>query len=185
MATSTRRRVSKDEWLARALEVLAAEGEGGIRVERLARDLGIAKSGFYWHFKDRRDLLNQVLDYWAYEYTDVVAQNRQIQRASPESRLYQIASTIRVHKLAKYDLSIRAWAENDATAAEAVAQVYQTRLDFIREAFRELGFRGDELEMRTRLYVCYHSWEVAMFGDDSERNLSRQQKLRLKMLTRM
>ncbi len=184
MAKSTRRRVSKDEWLARALEILAAEGEGGIRIERLARDLNIAKSGFYWHFKDRRDLLSKVLDYWAYEYTGVVAQNQQLARASPESRLNQAARMIRVHNLTKYDVSIRAWAEHDAMAAEAVAQVYQMRLGYLREAFSELGFRGDELEMRTRLYVCYHSWEAAMFGNDSERKLSRLQKLRIKLLTR-
>ncbi len=137
---------------------------GGIRIERLARDLNIAKSGFYWHFKDRKDLLNKVLDYWAYEYTSVVAQNPQLQRASPESRLNQAARMIRLHKLTKYDVSMRAWAEHDAMAAEAVAQVYQMRLAYIREAFRDLGFKGDELEMRTRLYVCYHSWETAMFG---------------------
>ena len=184
MAKNTHRRVSKDDWLAQALEILAAEGEGGIRVERLARDLHIAKSGFYWHFKDRRDLLSKVLDYWAYEYTGVVAQNQQLQRASPESRLNQAARLIRVHNLTKYDVSMRAWAERDAMAAEAVAQVYQMRLDYIREAFRELGFKGDELEMRTRLYVCYHSWEAATFGGESERKLARLQKLRIKLLCR-
>ncbi len=157
---------------------------GGIRIERLARDLNIAKSGFYWHFKDRRDLLSKVLDYWAYEYTSVVAQNPQLQRASPESRLNQAARMIRLHKLTKYDVSMRAWAEHDAMAAEAVAQVYQMRRGYIREAFSELGFKGAELEMRTRLYVCYHSWEAAMFGNDSEPKLSRLQKLRLKLLTR-
>jgi AcrR family transcriptional regulator len=184
MAKNTRGRVSKDDWLAQALEILAAEGEGGIRIERLARDLNIAKSGFYWHFKDRRDLLSNVLDYWAYEYTGVVAQNKQLARANPESRLNQATRMIRVHKLTKYDVSMRAWAEHDEMAAEAVAQVYQMRLGYIREAFSELGFRGDELEMRARLYVCYHSWEAAMFGNDSERKLGRLQKLRLKLLTR-
>ena len=69
-------------------------------------------------------------------------------------------------------------------AAEAVAQVYQMRLAYIREAFRDLGFKGDELEMRTRLYVCYHSWEAAMFGGESGRKLARLQKLRIKLLTK-
>jgi hypothetical protein len=79
---------------------------------------------------------------------------------------------------------MRAWAERDAMAAEAVAKVYQMRLGYIREAFSELGFKGAELEMRTRLYVCYHSWEAAMFGNDSEPKLGRLQKLRIKLLTR-
>jgi len=69
--------------------------------------------------------LSKALDYWAYEYTGVVAQNQQLARASPESRLNQAASMIRVHKLTKYDVSMPAWAEHDAMAAEAVAQVYK------------------------------------------------------------
>jgi AcrR family transcriptional regulator len=178
------KRVSKDEWLARALEILAVEGVQGIRIERLARDLKISKSGFYWHFRDRQELLNQVLEYWAYEFTEVVIQYQDLLNAEPESRLDQISSMIRKHNLTKFDLSIRAWAEHDEMAAKKVAQVYQNRLGFLRETFRELGFKGDELEMRTFLFVCYHSWEMSMYGGQSEPKLARLQKLRMKLLTK-
>ncbi|MHC4350247.1 MAG: TetR/AcrR family transcriptional regulator, partial [Planctomycetota bacterium] len=50
-------RKSKAHWFQAALAALAREGIQGVRVERLARDLGVAKSGFYWHFRDRDDLL--------------------------------------------------------------------------------------------------------------------------------
>jgi len=184
MKVKTRKRVSKDEWLARALEVLSAEGVSGLRIERLARDLDISKSGFYWHFKDRSDLLRQLLDYWAYEYTEVVTQFQELNRVDPESRLNMIADMIRKHNLTKFDLSIRAWAEHDEMAAEMMAKVYHKRLSFLRGIFRELGFKGDELEMRTLLFVCYHSWEMSMYGGESERKLARLQKLRIKLLTK-
>ncbi|MBC2710457.1 MAG: TetR/AcrR family transcriptional regulator [Desulfosarcina sp.] len=41
-------------------------------MERLAKQLGISRSGFYWHFKNRQDLLQHLLDYWAREYTGVI-----------------------------------------------------------------------------------------------------------------
>ena len=65
-----------------------------------------------------------------------------------------------------------------------MAQVYQNRLAYLRETFRELGFEGDELEMRTRLFVCYHAWEMSMFGDESEQKLARLQKLRIELITK-
>ena len=68
-------RVSKAQWLEMALTVFRNDGEPGIRVELLARRLGISKAGFYWHFKDREDLLNQLLDYWVHEYTEIVTGN--------------------------------------------------------------------------------------------------------------
>lgn len=184
MKAKKRNRVSKSEWLERALEILSTESVQGIRIERLARDLSISKSGFYWHFRDRNDLLEQLLDYWAYEYTEVVVQFQDLQNVAPENRLNQIASMIRRNNLTKYDLAIRAWAEHDETAAKIVSQVYQKRLSYLRNIFKELGFEGDELEMRTRLFVCYHSWEMSMYGEVSGRKLDRLQKLRINMLTK-
>jgi len=184
MKAKIRKRVSKSEWLAQALEVLSREGVQGVRVERLARDLKIAKSGFYWHFRNRHELLRHMLDYWAYEFTEVVIQYQELLNVDPESRLNQISNMIRKHNLTKFDLSVRAWAEHDEVAATVVAQVDESRLGYLRETFRELGFEGDDLEMRTRLFVCYHSWEMSMYGSEPERKLARMQKLRIELLTK-
>ena len=52
------KRTSKAEWLEKALEVLEAEGVNGVKINRLAKLLETSRSGFYWHFKGRSDLLN-------------------------------------------------------------------------------------------------------------------------------
>ena len=183
MNTKSRKRVSKSDWLAKALEVLANEGLAGVRVERLARDLKVAKSGFYWHFRDRKDLLKQMLEYWAYEYTTVVQHNKKLQCMNPRARLKTIMHMIQDFNLAKYDLAICAWGENDPLAKQAMEDVVKARLRVIKNAFEELGFKGDELEMRTRLFVCYHSWEAIMFRNDSQRKRNRLLNLRHKFLT--
>jgi AcrR family transcriptional regulator len=176
------KRVYKSDWLAQALDILSKQGVEGVRVERLARDLDIAKSSFYWHFESRADLLKQVLDYWTYEYTSIVIGNQELRQLDPVERLSQVASMIFEYKLTKFDLSLRAWAENDVIVAEKVAKVFQWRMDYLRETFREIGFSGEELEMRTRLFACYHTWEEFMFwGEKNER--MRLQKLQLKLLT--
>ncbi|MDG2220362.1 MAG: TetR/AcrR family transcriptional regulator [Rubripirellula sp.] len=174
--------VSKAEWLSHALDVLAAEGVQGVRIERLARDLGIAKAGFYWHFRDRNDLLQGILDYWALEFTAVVTKDSDLHEAAAERRLLGAMTKILEDDLAKYDLAIRDWAMRDANAAATLQLVVQSRLDFAREIFSELGFRGRQLEMRTRLFVCYHSWELAMFDDLSMDERRKMLRLRHKLL---
>ena len=176
MTKSKNKRVSKAEWLALALEVLASEGMQGVRVERLARDLGIAKAGFYWHFRDRRDLLQSILAYWTHEFTAIITENSELLEGDPKKRLYETMVMILDHDLTKYDLAIRDWAAHDPAAAKAVRSVYRMRLDFVRSTFSDLGFRGRQLEMRTRLFVAYHSWEQATFDDltkDERRQLLR------------
>ena len=43
-----------------------------MRVEALAARLGVSKGGFYWHFADRRALLDEMLDTWEKAGTDDV-----------------------------------------------------------------------------------------------------------------
>lgn len=169
-----RRGVSKQEWLAAGIEILADGGVDSVTVESLARSLGIAKSGFYWHFKNRQDLLQQILDYWTHEMTEVISKNPQIGALQPRDRLIRIAETILQFDLARYDLAIRQWAVHDAQAARGVRRVDRIRLKFVGQAFRELEFTGDDLEMRTMLFVCYHTWETPMF-----RGISRKRRREL------
>ena len=183
MSADRKKRTSKAEWFQEALQVLGEEGVAGVRVERLARDLGISKSGFYWHSRDRKDLLMQLLDYWAHEYTQVVTENVELRLLDPRTRLFRIAELVMEHDLGGFDLSFWAWAADDAEVGRRVARVIRTRLDFVGEAFAELGFEGDELEMRTRLFVCYQPWERTTFPRVSKKRLRELLPLRLALLT--
>ena len=80
-------RVRKNDWLEKALQVLEAEGIVGVRVERLARELGVAKRGFYWHFQDREDLYREMLDFWSEEFTESVVDDPLMRTGNAETRL--------------------------------------------------------------------------------------------------
>lgn len=175
--------MSKAEWLEVGLQALSEAGVSALTVEGLAKSLGIAKAGFYWHFKNRDDLLRQTLDYWTHELTGVVTSNLEILELEPKSRLIRTAEMIFDYELGRYDMAIRLWALQDAGADRAVRKVNRLRLNFVRNAFSELGFKDEDLEMRTMLYVCYHSWEWVTYREIS-RKLRREQIVRsIELLT--
>jgi len=178
-----RRGVSKAEWLEAGLQALSKAGVGALTVEGLAKSLGIAKAGFYWHFKNRDDLLRQLLDYWTHEVTEVVSANPEVLALKPKNRLIRSAEMILDFDLTRYEIPIRQWALQDAGAARAVKQVNRLRLDFVRKAFSELGFKGDDLEMRTMLYTCYHTWESPMFREISRKRRRELIAKRIELLT--
>lgn len=184
MSAVRRKRVSRADWTEAALSVLREEGVKAVRIEDLARRLGISKSGFYWHFENRRDLLTHLLDYWSREYTEIITDNPEIQKLEPRKRLRMIMDMVLDPRLTDYDLSMRAWAAQDPEVARRVGRVYKLRLDFVRGAFAELGFEGDELEMRARLFACYQSWERVMFWRESKKALRALIPRRLELLTR-
>ena len=57
-------RLDAAAWIAAAFDALADGGIDAVRVEPLAKALGITKGSFYWHFADRRALLDAMLDAW-------------------------------------------------------------------------------------------------------------------------
>ena len=169
MATNERKRTSKAEWFEAALKVLGEEGIDGVRVERLARDLGTSRSGFYWHFKDRRDLELQLLEYWAHEFTEVLSENPELLLVEPRKRIGHIADLVMEHDLSGYDLAFFAWAEHDPEVAARVADVVRVRLDYVGRALSELGIPADEVDFRRRMFVCYMAWESKMYPEVSAR----------------
>jgi AcrR family transcriptional regulator len=180
----THRGISRQEWLETGLESLSKIGIAGLKVEKLARALGIARAGFYWHFKNRDDLLRQLLAYWVHESTAVVTTEADMLALEPKKRLTKTAEMILEHDLGRYDMAIRQWALTDAEAARAVRKVNRIRLDFLRDAFRELGFTGDDLDMRAMLFLCYQTWESSTFREISRKRRRELIVKRINLLTR-
>ena len=164
-------RLTRNAWLVLALDVLRNEGIQGVRVERLARDLGVTKGSFYWHFEDRDDLRQSILNFWSEQYTDVIVENREFLDMAPAEGLWAAVIRVREKGLDKYELAVRAWAEHDANVTAVVKAVYKKRAAFLKGFFERIGFQDTEADARTRLMLCYLSWEPNMFlqGTAAER----------------
>jgi AcrR family transcriptional regulator len=59
-----RTRLSAEDWEDAALNLIAEQGVGALAVEALARQLGVTKGSFYWHFRTREALLQAALERW-------------------------------------------------------------------------------------------------------------------------
>src|ERR671931_16228 len=57
-------RTPRTSWIEEGLRALGVGGPDAVRIETLAQALGVTKGGFYWHFEDRRALLEEMLDTW-------------------------------------------------------------------------------------------------------------------------
>ena len=54
--------LTTEDWLALARETLIKEGVDAVKIDRLAKMAGVTPGGFYWRFKSRNDLLDQLLE---------------------------------------------------------------------------------------------------------------------------
>ena len=183
MSPMAKKGVSKGAWLEAAAEVLMTEGVDAIKIDRLATGFGISRSGFYWHFKDRRDLLDRLLEWWIHEFTEVVLRNPEIDEGSPVERLIRIAAMIEDFELTRPELAVHAWAAHDPRARDFVDRAMAMREEFVASVFAELGIEGDDLAARTRLFVCYFTWESTIFGSEPPEKAAARRRRQIDLMT--
>lgn len=166
--TKTRNQLDRKAWVVAAIELLAKEGVAGLRVELLAKHLKVTKGSFYWHFKDRRDLLDAVLEHWKDgRIRDIVKQTR----AEPGKELSQIHHVIDVYSASRsrkgmmIELAVRDWARRDAAAGQVVEEVDTTRLECARSLFLACGVPMAEASSRSMLLYAYVFGVSLMFCD--------------------
>ncbi len=147
MAAPTR--TPRPTWIEAGLRALAAGGPDAVRIEPLAQALGVTKGGFYWHFEDRRGLLEEMLDTWERmvidEAIDRVESGGGDARAKLR-RLFRLAGT--VGELQRVEPAIREWARRDATVAEHLRRVDDRRMDYMRSLFGAFCSDADDVEVR-------------------------------------
>lgn len=180
----TKRGVSREQWILEGLEVLNESGVDQVKVYTLARRLRISRSGFYWHFKDRAELLDALLEYWERITTKVITENVEIRSLDPLSRLVRVAEMVHDYGLARHEIAMNHWALQSKWVAKRVQAVARSRLDFIREAFAELGFEGESLEIRAMLYTLNTTWEDIMYSHVPRKRCRGMIRERVEMMAR-
>ena len=177
-------RFSRDDWLSLALETLSKQGKSKLTIDRLVADLGVTKGSFYWHFENRADFIQQLLEYWAKKFTyEVVDETNAIEGGARE-RLYGLMELLTRNDASRYDIAVRAWAAQEPAVAIVVRRVDMTRLGYVKSLFRELGFEGDDLTIRSRAVLYWASFELGLFEPLSKHESLRMLELRFAFFTR-
>jgi AcrR family transcriptional regulator len=139
-------------WIDKGLDALAAGGPDAVRIEPLARSLGVTKGGFYGYFDDRRALLEEMLDAWERKMVDEVIQRVDREGDDPKARLERLfAIATSGPGLLKAELAIRDWARRDKAVARRVKRVDNRRMDYMRSLFDAICPNEDESEARCLL----------------------------------
>jgi AcrR family transcriptional regulator len=131
-----------DNWIRAAFARLASEGIESVRIELLARDLGVSKGSFYWHFRDREDLLTCVLDRWeADEIEWLAATDVKMRAAARWARFVEHCADL---TRARLESSVRGWAQREESMAARISArisgIDKKRTAHIASVLRDIGF---------------------------------------------
>ena len=178
-------RTPRTAWIDEGLKALAEGGPDAVRIESLAKTLGVTKGGFYWHFDDRRALLEEMLDTWERIGVDDVIERIEARGGGAKAklrRLFAIGTASEGHDILRIDLAIRDWARRDEPVARRLRGVDNRRMEYMRYLFGAFCPDPDEVEARCLLAFCVWIGNHFIAADHGHRPRSEALELALSRL---
>jgi AcrR family transcriptional regulator len=147
------RTLDRERWEAAALDAFEAGGLPAVAVEPLARALGVTKGSFYWHFKDRRALIDAMVARWERLHVDGPVEA--VERIDdPRERLLALLGKASGKPPSIFIRMLDA--VDDPTVAAAVERAARRRVDVMATAFRGLGLTP--ARARRQALVAYSAY---------------------------
>jgi AcrR family transcriptional regulator len=161
-----------ETWIKAGFAELARSGVDGVRVEVLAKNLGVTKGGFYRRFKDRAALLSDLLAGWSAGRIAAIEQQASLDGETARDRLKALirlySERTNTEGMA-IELAIRQWARSDEAAAQAVARVDAARLKNVAQLYRATGLEAEEAEAQAFLFYCFVFGQSLLFLERGQR----------------
>jgi AcrR family transcriptional regulator len=180
MAAPTR--TPRSRWIEEGLRALAAGGPDAVRIEPLAKALGVSRGGFYWHFEDRPALLGELLATWERTATDEVIESVERRGGDARAKLRRAGALTFSDELLPVDLAVRAWSRHDPAVAERLRRVDNRRMDYLRALFGTFCSDPAEVEARSMLAFSLLIGNHFMAADHGDRSRAEVLELTAKWL---
>lgn len=146
-------RLTRKDWIDLALRTLVEDGIDRIKVQIMAKQLGVARSSFYWHFDSQEDLHKAMLDDWLRKNTSPIIE-RAMRPAPDVNRavinLFECWMDETLFDSA-LDVAVRLWARRSPEVRRVVIEADGMRMDALRRMFLRFGYPEHEAMIRARV----------------------------------
>jgi AcrR family transcriptional regulator len=146
----------EQDWIDAARQMLVEGGVAAVQINPLAARLSVTRGGFYWRFRNRRHLLNELLDDWEARNT-----RHFLETAGPPgtpaerySRLVQLWLDEKDFDPA-LDAAVRHWGSIDPSVRDRVRAADLARIEGLADIFLKAGQPPLEAGVRARI-VYFH-----------------------------
>lgn len=160
-------RGSRAFWLEAAYEALIEGGVGEVKIQNLAKRLKIARTSFYWHFKNREDLLDALLELWGTRTSEMLLEvTRRDVSSETEAMLFVIGCFLRPDGFdSAMEFAVRGWALGEPAVLERLQREDELRLEALKTMLQRWGHDALDADVRARniylVQIGYISMQVS------------------------
>lgn len=168
-------KVTRQDWLNLALDVLISDGIERVKVLTLADRMEVSRSSFYWYFKSRQALLDALLEQWEARTTAGMLMQAARPAKTITEAVLQVQQCVVNRDLfdTPLDFAVRDWSRRSEKVRARLQDADARRVGAIREMFLRHGFDPEEAQARARvLYYMQLGYDSSQLGETLDYRLS-------------
>jgi len=167
----------KEDWIKLGYRLFAEEGISGIIVEKMAKKLKVNKSSFYWHFKTKKDFIEQLIMFWINNETERIINLTDSEKPGLQKFKKLIALIYKQDLFLDFTFYLKRYARNEKKIQKIIDKIDNQRIAYADKLLQEIGHSKQDAKIKSMLlhkhFVGYH--EVIRY---KEQNVNYQKEVR-------
>lgn len=175
----TKIKLTADDWLEAALQALAESGISAVAVEPLAKKLKVTKGSFYWHFKSRKNLCDEVLTYWEnieLYYINEFEKNKKNPKSNALKNILTILITDKTNKRVFLALSN---SNKEPNMKLFYDRAVVRRFKLFIDSYIDMGLSREKAKNRASMTYCTYLGLIKLLNDGNAHVLNKKSKNQL------
>ena len=145
----------KEDWIMLGYKLFSEKGISGIIVEKMALKLKVNKSSFYWHFKTKKDFLNEIISFWVTTDTDKIITTVESKPLANEKFDGLIALAFKKEPYLDFIFFLKRYALKDKKIQTLIDQIDNQRIDYTKSILIQIGFSESDAFIKATLFYKY------------------------------
>lgn len=135
--------MTKEKWLDKTLVLVSKVGVNNLKIDTLCKKFKVTKGSFYHHFKNQKEFINELLEYWYETYTNKIINEIKKYEDNPEKQI-ELLNTIIYSKNLNIEIEFRAWGIRNSAVLEYIERIDKKRIQALESIQEKLFPKNDK-----------------------------------------
>ncbi len=150
----------KEDWINLGYELFSEQGASGIIIEKMAKMLKVNKSSFYWHFKTKKNFIDQLITYWINHKTvQIINLTNNVKAVSNKFKTF-IALIYKQDPFLDFTFYLKKYARKEKKIQIIIDKIDNQRIEYANKLLQEMGYSEQDAKIKSTLlhkhFVGYH-----------------------------
>lgn len=145
----------KSDWIKLGFQLFSMDGESGLIVDHMVKQLKCNRSSFYWHFKTKKAFIHELVSYWMDFDTDQLIALTQQPGTPKEQFQLLVKEVFKADPLIDFVFYIKRYALKDQAVQKSIDEIDQRRIAYTTSLLAQLGYTEKEAAIKAQVFYKY------------------------------